>query len=75
KSLSPRPYIESVEAPTVAADPVVKYMSVEELTRAIDRTRTEMARAAANMEFIEAARLRDEMLGLQRILDEKSAKA
>ena len=75
KSLSPRPYIESVEAPTVAADPVVKYMSVEELTRAIDRTRTEMARAAANMEFIEAARLRDEMLGLQRILDEKSVKA
>ena len=51
----------------VAADPVIKYMSAEELQRAITRTRAEMMKAAKRMEFMEAARLRDEVLKMEKL--------
>lgn len=57
------------ESTNIAADPVIPYMNPDELRRAIDRTRDEMMQAAKNMEFIEAARLRDEMLKMQELLD------
>ncbi|MGN0218675.1 MAG: excinuclease ABC subunit UvrB [Muribaculaceae bacterium] len=53
----------------IAADPVVPYMNKEELTRSVNRLREEMLTAAKNMEFIEAARLRDEVIKLEARLE------
>ncbi|NLE36307.1 MAG: excinuclease ABC subunit UvrB [Bacteroidales bacterium] len=51
----------------MAADPVVKYMSAEQLEKTIEKTRKAMEKAAAALDFIEAARLRDEIEGLKRL--------
>ena len=62
----PIPYAEEYGIATnIAADPVVAYMSPPQLEKAIDRTRKDMLEAARKMDFIEAARLRDEMLKLE----------
>ena len=52
----------------MAADPVVAYMNADELRRAIDRSRQQMVEAAKQMEFIEAARLRDEILKMENLI-------
>lgn len=65
-----RPYIEP-EKPNVAADPVVQYMNREALEKAIDKARKNMEKAAAELDFIEAARFRDEMSELQMLLRSK----
>ncbi|MDX2361619.1 MAG: excinuclease ABC subunit UvrB [Crocinitomicaceae bacterium] len=49
----------------IAADPVVQYMSQEQLEKTIDYTRKRMAKAAKDLDFIEAARLRDELFALE----------
>lgn len=49
----------------LAADPVVPYMNAEELQRFINTQREKMLAAARDMEFIEAARLRDEIIKLE----------
>lgn len=51
----------------MAADPVVKYMSADQIEKAVDKTRKAMEKAAAALDFIEAARLRDEIEGLKRL--------
>lgn len=53
----------------IAADPVIGYMNAEELQRSITRLRGEMLEAAKKMEFIEAARLRDEILKMEKRLE------
>jgi excinuclease ABC subunit B len=58
----------------VAADPVVQYMSKEELEKAIERAKKAMQKAAKELSFIEAAQLRDEMYALQELLKKKSIK-
>lgn len=63
-------YDEEVEL-SIAADPVVQYMSKEQLEKAIEKTRNDMMKAAKDMDFMQAAKLRDEMFGLQKLLDEK----
>ena len=55
----------------VAADPVVKYMSADALEKTIQKTKKQMQAAAKELDFIEAARLRDEMYKLQELLKEK----
>lgn len=55
----------------LAADPVVQYMDKESLKAVIEKCRKEMGEAAKKLEFIEAARLRDELLKLQALYDEK----
>ncbi|MBQ2046690.1 MAG: excinuclease ABC subunit UvrB [Muribaculaceae bacterium] len=52
----------------IAADPVVSYMNSESLQHTIIQLRTQMVEAAKNMEFIEAARLRDEIIKLENRL-------
>lgn len=54
----------------IAADPVIPYMNREELQRSIARLRSEMLEAAKNMEFIEAARLRDEVIKMEQRLED-----
>ncbi|MCU0356515.1 MAG: excinuclease ABC subunit UvrB [Cyclobacteriaceae bacterium] len=63
-------YVESEEA-SLAADPVVAYLSKEELQKMADRTRKAMEKAAKELEFMEAARLRDEFLAIQKLIDEQ----
>jgi excinuclease ABC subunit B len=58
-------------SPDVAADPVVQYMSAEALEKTIEKTRKQMKAAAKELDFIEAARLRDEMFALEGLLKEK----
>ena len=67
------PYLqEYVNNVDIAADPVVPYMSLDELRRMADRLRTEMAEAAKQMEFMEAARLRDELVKTEERIRELS---
>jgi len=56
----------------VAADPVIKYMSREQLGKAVEKSRKAMEKAAAALDFIEAARLRDEIEGMRRLMSKKS---
>ncbi len=55
----------------IAADPVIPYMSVDDMRRSIARMRSEMTAAAKSMEFMEAARLRDEILKMEDLLKNK----
>ncbi len=55
----------------MAAEPVLNYMTKEQLTKSIHQTKKQMEAAAKDMDFIEAARLRDEMFVLERLLKEK----
>ncbi|MGE0587111.1 MAG: excinuclease ABC subunit UvrB [Cyclobacteriaceae bacterium] len=71
KKSTKRYYIEDEEK-SLAADPVVTYLSKEELQKMADRTRKAMEKAAKELEFIEAARLRDEYLALQKAIEEKN---
>ena len=52
----------------LAADPVVKYMGTKELERAVEAAKKRMEKAARELDFIEAARFRDEMYAYQELL-------
>jgi excinuclease ABC subunit B len=62
---------EEPERPDIAADPVIRYMNSEALGKAIEKTRKSMEKAASELDFIEAARFRDEMADLQNLLRNK----
>lgn len=70
KGSAAKAYIEP-ERPDVAADPVVKYMNREALEKAVEKSKKSMEKAAAELDFIEAARYRDEMADLQKLLRSK----
>ena len=63
-------YIEP-ENVSIAADPVVRYMSKPQMEKAIERARKQMQEAAKKLEFIEAAQYRDELLRLEDMLRER----
>jgi excinuclease ABC subunit B len=64
------PYIEEYTSHVnIAADPVIPYMNKTELQRAITQLRSEMVEAAKRMEFMEAARMRDELLKMEEHLN------
>jgi len=63
-------YMEPTEI-DIACDPVVQYMSADALVKAIAKTKINMKKAAKEERFIEAARLRDEMFKLEKLLKEK----
>lgn len=67
KSKAPVAYIEQEEI-NVAADPVVQYMNKDQLQKQINLTRKAMEKAVKELDFIEAARLRDEMFGYQKLI-------
>ena len=60
KAKAPRAYVEP-SAINVAADPLIPYLTKDQLKKLIDETRRAMERAAKELDFYEAARLRDEM--------------
>ena len=67
---SKRAYVEP-ETPSAVADPVLQVMNRDQLSKSIEKTRKSMLKAAREMDFPEAARLRDEMFELQNMLKEK----
>lgn len=63
------PYLQEYTTKVdLAADPVIPYMNSTELQRAITRLRGEMVEAAKRMDFMEAARMRDELLKMEDYL-------
>lgn len=70
KPAEPKAYVERDFA-TIAADPVVQYMNAQDIKDAIAKNRKEMQKAAKALDFIEAARLRDEIKELEKLLDKK----
>lgn len=64
-------YTETEAQLYAAADPIVEYMSKEQLKKSIDRTRKLMQEAAKALNFIEAAQYRDELIRLEDILKQK----
>jgi excinuclease ABC subunit B len=69
--IEPNAYIESDVTVTIAADPVVQYMTKPALEKAIAQTKKSMQVAAKKLEFLEAAQFRDEMMRLQELLEER----
>lgn len=61
-------------ASTLAADPVYKYMGVEDMRKAIAKSRKAMEDAVKELDFIAAARCRDEIDALQQALERMSQK-
>lgn len=64
-------YVDNTNS-SVAADPVVQYMKKEQLQKLLSQVKSDMAKAVKALDFMEAARLRDEMYELEKILKDKS---
>lgn len=63
-------YVENnPEEMDVAADPVIQYLSREKLEKLVTQTQKRMEAAAKELNFMEAARLRDEWMGLKKRLE------
>lgn len=65
-----KPYVES-EEPAFAADPIIIKMTKEQLEKCIERTTSLMKEAAEQLDFIQAAQYRNEVIRLQKELEEK----
>jgi excinuclease ABC subunit B len=63
-------YIEKEEV-DIAADPVVQYMTKPQLQKSITAIKSQMDKAVKALDFIEAARLRDQMFALDKLMKEK----
>ena len=72
--VQPTAYTEPQEV-DAAADPVVRYMSRDALEKAIEKNKKAMEKAASELNFKEAARLRDEMYELQDLLEKREKEA
>ena len=70
RTQAPKAYVEPEKA-SIAADPVVQYMTKPQMEKAIERARKQMQEAAKKLEFIEAAQYRDELLRLEDMLKER----
>ncbi|MEG1749257.1 MAG: excinuclease ABC subunit UvrB [Tannerellaceae bacterium] len=65
------PYAYVEPEPSLAADPIVQYMTRLQLEKTIERTKKKMTEAAKKLDFLEAAQYRDELIKLQDLLLEK----
>lgn len=64
-------YYTGPDETSIAADPVTQYMNSDELEKSIGITRSKMQKSAKDQDFMEAARLRDELFGMQKAIDQK----
>ncbi len=69
---SPKRYYVENEEKSLAADPVMAYLTKAELIKMSEQTRKAMEKAAKELEFMEAARLRDEFLALKKMIESKA---
>lgn len=63
-------YVEPEEA-SLVADPLIEFMTKPQLEKVIQTTKKKMQVAAKELDFLEAARLRDEMFALEKMVKEK----
>jgi excinuclease ABC subunit B len=70
RGISRDAYIESEEV-SLVADPVVAYMTKQQLEKTIEATRKKMLQSAREQSFLEAAQLRDEIFALEKLMKEK----
>lgn len=70
KGGEPRAYVEPEPSMAVLNDPVVQYMSKPQLKKAIDKVRRDMEKAAKDLDFLQAAKLRDELFALEKVMGE-----
>lgn len=70
KNKEARAYIEKNQA-SIAADPVVQYMKKDQLQKLLSQVKSDMEKAVKALDFMEAARLRDEMFELEKMMKEK----
>lgn len=56
---------------TAVADPIMEYMTREQMEKSIARSRKLMQEASKRLDFIQAAQFRDEMLRMQQLLNGK----
>jgi excinuclease ABC subunit B len=75
RKAEPKPYYVEPDKTDIAADPVVKLMNVDALEKAIAKAKKSMEAAAKQLNFIEAAQHRDEMLSLQKMLESKRSQS
>ncbi|MGO3306017.1 MAG: excinuclease ABC subunit UvrB [Sphingobacterium sp.] len=71
KSVEGKAYIEPDAASLIAADPVMNHLGNKDLTKAIENVRKQMDKAAKDMDFLAAAKLRDEMFAMEQLYQEK----
>ena len=67
KKIEPRPYAESLELPLLAEDPILKKMDQKQMKQSIDAVQKQMQKAAKSLDYLEAAKLRDEMYALEKL--------
>jgi len=67
-------YVEPDPATLLAADPVMEYLGVKEMKKAIDNVRKKMEKAAKDLDFLEAAKLRDEMFAMEKLYEKRFGK-
>jgi excinuclease ABC subunit B len=72
RHISPDVYAEQEDTLGLVAEPVMQYMSAEQLHKAIEATRVKMLQASKDTDFLTAAKLRDEMQAMQKLLKEKA---
>ncbi|HKH63589.1 MAG TPA: excinuclease ABC subunit UvrB [Flavitalea sp.] len=65
------PYAVAVDGEllTVAAEEQESYQTIPQLEKAVNRVKKDMEKAARDLDFMEAARLRDEMFALKKKLE------
>lgn len=68
---TPSKYETSEVEMGLAADPVIQYMSKDQLEKAIKQAKSKMEKAAKELDFISAAQYRDEMQALEKKLKSK----
>ncbi|MBY0534822.1 MAG: excinuclease ABC subunit UvrB [Chitinophagaceae bacterium] len=66
---NPYAMVSDQELVPVAAEEQVVYQTIPQVEKAISKIKKEMEKAARDLDFMEAARLRDEMFALQKQLD------
>lgn len=64
-------YVEPDRATLLAADPVMEYLGEKDLRKAIEVVRKKMDKAAKDMDFLAAAKFRDEMYAMEQLFKER----
>ncbi len=59
------------ETPAIAADPVIQFMSKDQILKNIEMVKEQMQKAAKELDFASATKFRDEMFALEKILEKK----
>jgi len=66
----PKPYVEK-ENIDIAAEPVLKYMNKNQLQKSLQKLKSEMNKAVKELDFIQAAKIRDEIFEIQNLIENK----